>query len=421
MNDPETSAEPPAPAPASAPNGGGIPGLGGLDLIVNWAIKADPTVRYAVAALGVVAVGAIAIKIVPSIAGLGALQSVLILFAAMIALMVVFVLVAKFVRGDDPIFIWVGRLLSIFMVLTFLGLICWVGLVGLRGKPCGDARRLGFAPAEECPGGKITVTPLAVDSAAPARLIGTVIDESDISELMQEAKVVARRSGRTLPTKTLSTGDFAIPLLAEDVGREFSAFASRNCYLRSGVQRLVIQKGDNELDMPLLRDPSCSTPAPDSKALKVEQVRVNVAQLAATEKITVGTSTAALKLPDPTESSVIAQWFDGQQWKYDIFYCQQPDGDPERSKQLAVQLKEVLSAQRNIARVSIKLWPSRSERMGTWVPQGPVTLNVRPERGTVAESLQRLWTPYLATGERVVQRPVTTSFPNYMSIIACRR
>lgn len=441
MVDPHSPSPAPAPAapadPDALPSGAGLPNLGGLDLLVRWGIRAHPAVRYAVAVLGVIAAAAIAIRVVPALAGLGVVQTIVILFVAMLALMVVFVFVVRLFdpKATDPLTIWTGRVLSTVFAVALVALVLFVGYVALTGQPCSVARRLGLAsdcpapppptktqPTGQASTGRSPTGPVAAGDPVVTRLVGTVVDAQDDQKFMPEADVTARRAGRTIVARSLATGDFEIPLGEGDVGSAFTTFAHKDCYGRGSSQSLVVKRGDNQILLPLPPDESCHASTGGFRATVAAPVRVNPAQLDIARRIAVPVGVASAPLSTPTTGAPLAaDWFDGQNWRYDLFYCQAPDGDVARSKSLASQLEQVLRAQQHVGQLQLKLWPARGTRGGYWVPNATVTLNVRPERGAVADALRRLWTPYLATGETTINRPVSSNFAGYMSIIVCRK
>lgn len=116
-------------------------------------------------------------------------------------------------------------------------------------------------------------------------------------------------------------------------------------------------------------------------------------------------------------------WFNGQNWRYDIFYCQPPQGDAVQSKILAVQLQKVLEAQPNVGAVRVRMWPALGTA-GYEIPaslrSATVLINNRAERAEAYDALERLWTPYLAAGETINQRPVDSAFKGYISLVVCR-
>jgi hypothetical protein len=398
----DTQATPPDPAePADPANQPKASVFGPLDYLIDRAVQADPIVRYGVAALGLVAIGVVALKILPQEVHTQDIRTLVILFLVVLAMTVVFFLITPMLRADNPLSLWAGRILSLVIVVEIVGVVSYVGWAGINGRPCHVAKMLGTADASCDP-----------PPPPPARVVGRVVNAKDDQMFMPGAEVVLT-GAHTITSTSLRTGDFSFDVAPQDVGKTFNAYARKAGFNKMTTRKVLI--ASPETDLELVLDPSTDTPTAASfETLSVPRARINPAQLAIASKIAPSLGAAG---PVSSGTGFATDWFDGQGFRVDIFYCQPPVGDAVRSKVLATQLEEILRAQKGVTATAVRLWPNKT---GYQTGNAAVTLNSRPERQTLTDMLRRLWTPYLATNEGTTVRQVNTVFPGYMSVVACR-
>lgn len=270
-------------------------------------------------------------------------------------------------------------------------------------KPGWLARTLAGPSLESCR------TPPRVAANLPPPIVGGQVLRSDDEQgFMPGAKVVVRHN-RTFPATTNEVGDYEVNLDMADVGKQVSAWATMSGFRRGETKSFELKPGLNQLNLVLDPDTSQAS-APQFQQLAIPTLSKAVPQVG-------GERIAVRNVAD------IKTNFNGQGWRYDIFYCQPPQGDVVQSKVLAVQLQKILQAQSNVAAVRVRMWPS-ADTPGYQIPanlrSATIIINDRVERANIAESLKALWKPYLASGESIALRPVGSKFAGYISLLACR-
>ena len=386
--------------------------FGPLDYLLKIGMQAHPAVRYAIAALALVAVGVIAVQITSPIAGdLGAFRMIIGLFLLVLVMMVLFFLFASFTDESNPLALWTGRILAVLFPIVLLGGVAWGAMAAVTESNCAIALLVKGPAATAC------------DDKPPV-IEGSVQNANDEQQFMENATVVIRH-GKTLTTSTNENGDFTFDKLDKAlVNQPIEAWARKAGFQRGPMQRLTLRPDRNLLVLKL--NPETATAAARTSFAqsaiipvpKINPARANEAVLVnnsggLSDNLTMvrPSSHATAKLGTP--------WFDGGGVRFDIFYCQPPDGDARASKILATQLAQILRAQNNVGDVRVRLWPPRGTA-GYRSANAAVVLNTRPERAAVSDALKSLWSPYLATGEQVADRAVKTVFPGYMSGVVCR-
>ncbi|PHR16562.1 MAG: hypothetical protein COA41_14570 [Sphingopyxis sp.] len=391
--------------------------LGPLDYIIKMGLKAHPALRYGVAVLGLVAIGVAMFRITAGVkVDTGGVRTIGIIVLLMLALMLLFFMFANAVDPNNKIALWVNRIISAFLpplVLIGLG---WAAWLGLTERNCELAVIVKGAEASEC-------------DNLPARIEGSVLNFEDEQQFMDGAQVVLRR-GRTVILDANEAGDFSYSFHHSAIGKELKAWAKKEGYQRANTIRMKLDEGLNEIEIKL-------KPVAGSDSGQTKEKFKYIPEYALKPKLNPDRleegeiySDAGLAGPvQPREGILRMGAFNGENFRYDIFYCQSPVGNTIKSKILASQLKTVLNAQKNVSQVRVRVWPVRRVEydlaLGTSYRPKPgeriaVILNTRPERSTITRQLRGLWAPYLENGEVIVDRSVSTSYPGYMSVVACR-
>lgn len=393
----EGAADPTATGDGDGGGGGGA--FGPIIALIRAANEFHPIAGLLLPLLAIVVVGTVLFKVVaPYTGSLDAGRTVLlIVYLVLLAITLFAVAGDMLLQPQGKPFIPSRIVLLVALVAVGAG----SSFVVNACSPRWLAQTLGGV--ESC---RITPTSLA-DLPAPI-VGGQVLRSDDEQGFMPGAKVVVRHN-KTFPATANEVGDYEVNLDKADVGKTVSAWATMSGFKKGETKNFALKPGLNQLNLVLDPDTSQAS-APQFQQLAIPTLSKAVAQ-------TGGERMAVRNVADTKTN------FNGQNWRYDIFYCQPPQGDVVQSKVLAVQLQKVLQAQSNVAAVRVRMWPS-ADTPGYQIPanlrSATIIINDRAERTNITSSLKRLWQPYLASGESVALRPVGSKFAGYISLLACR-
>lgn len=386
-------------AAPTATGGGGGGAFGPIIALIRAANEFHPIAGLLLPLLAIVVVGTVLFKVVaPYTGSLDAGRTVL-----LIVYLVLFAITLFAVAGDMLLqpqgkpFIPSRIVLLVALVAVGAG----SSFVVNACNPRWLAQTLGGV--ESC---KITPNPLP---DLPAPIVGGQVLRSDDEQGFMPGATVVVRHNKTFPATANEVGDYEVNLDKADVGKTVSAWATMSGFKKGETKNFALKPGLNQLNLVLDPDTSIAS-APQFKQLAIPTLSKVIPQ-------TGGERVAVRNFADTKTS------FDGQGWRYDIFYCQPPQGDVVQSKILAVQLQKILQAQSSVAAVRVRMWPS-ADTVGYQIPvdlrSATIIINDRVERANIADSLKTLWKPYLASGESIALRPVRSKFSGYISLLACR-
>lgn len=352
-----------------------------------------PFVKFVLPALLLIVVAVVMIKYVtPHTGEIGPIRTILYLFFLVFYLMAFFATFADFfvgsTGGTPP-----KRLPRIILVviMTAIGLCGTYIVANPQPGYCGLVAVLaGEKSAQRC-----------IVNPPPIVLSGIIKVSGNPFAEIEGARARVRVFGaRATEPEVLKTGDFEQTLARTDVDK--TAEVSVQIPSFSALQTKSAKIGRDGAVVEFLIDP---------------------AKLASTVTVTQSTTAAALvPVRDGQKisaSTTRADWFNGKRRRFDIFYCQGPDGDPVRSKVLAAQLQSVLAQQSDVGGTAIRAWPVSSTPGYGNIQRGMVRIN-KPVSGSgdaLVADLTRLWTPFLPEGVTAGERPVLSDFPKLTAVV----
>lgn len=395
----EGDATPEPAATGSGGGGGGGGAFGPIIALIRAANEFHPIAGLLLPLLAIVVVGTVLFKVVaPYTGSLDAGRTVL-----LIVYLVLFAITLFAVAGDMLLQPQGKPFIPSRIVLLVSLVVIGVGSSFVVNSCSPDWLARTLAGPETC-----KTAPPNVADLPPPIVGGQVLRSDDEQGFMPGARVVVRHN-RTFPATANEVGDYEVNLDKADIGKTVSAWATMSGFKKGETKTFQLKHGLNQLNLVLDPDSSVAA-APQFKQLAIPTLSKAVSQS--------GGERVAVRNVADTKTN-----FNGQGWRYDIFYCQPPQGDVVQSKILAVQLQKILQAQTNVGGVRVRMWPS-ADKPGYQIPaelqSATIIINDRVERANIADSLKILWKPYLASGESVALRPVGSRFAGYISLLACR-
>ncbi|PTS89357.1 hypothetical protein DBR17_03240 [Sphingomonas sp. HMWF008] len=352
-----------------------------------------PFVKFVLPALLLIVVAVVMIKYVTPYTGeIGPIRTILYLFFLVFFLMAFFATFADFFvgsTGGTP----TNRLPRIILVVIMAAIGLYGAYIVADPQP-GNCRWVavlaGAESAKSC-----TENPPPIVLNGVIRVIG-----NPVAEIVGARARVRVFGMKATEPEVLKTGDFEQTLARTDVGK--TAEVSVQIPSFSALQTKSAKVGQDGAVVEFVIDP---------------------AQLAPTVTVTQSTTAAAL-VPVRDGQKIAASttrtgWFDGKERRFDIFYCQAPDGDTVRSKVLAAQLQSVLAQQSGVDGTAIRAWPVSSTPGYGNIQRGMVRIN-KPVSGSgdaLVADLTKLWMPFLPAGVSAGQRPVTSDFPKLTAVV----
>lgn len=380
---------------AQSPRGGIF---GPIWELFDQARDVHPFVKFVLPALLLVVVAVVMIKYVAPYAGdIGPIRTVLYLFFLVFFLMAFFATFADFFvdTTNAPV---AQRLMRIALVVAMaaIGIFCTLLVADAKPAHCKWVALLaGQKAAEQC----------RVEKVVPPPVLSGIVKVKDdpfvvIKDASVDVLIKGSTDGRSERPKVLPTGDFSQTLAATDIGK--TATVSVGVPSFGVLQRKNVTIGRDGA----LAEFEIDRGGPGTR-IAVKQT-TDAADLAPVQQ---GTAVAV--------ASTRVDWFDGAGLRYDIFYCQAPDGDAVRSKILATQLQAVLMEQANIGGANVRAWPmSSTPGYGNIrIPGVAINQPVNGQKDAQVTSLRRLWSPYLADGVAVAPRFVSSNFPKMTAVV----
>jgi hypothetical protein len=133
-------------------------------------------------------------------------------------------------------------------------------------------------------------------------------------------------------------------------------------------------------------------------------------------------------------SAILPRWarrtrslgLNGRNWRFDVFYCENGEGDAQLAREYAYKVEQVLQSQDNIGRLRVLPWPApqTTDPTGTYVYDVYYDFDIRVTNGRVpvAIPLKALLNPIVRPLNAEFEfTEVGSEFLQYISMVICPR
>jgi len=383
--------------------------------LINVATKTHPAAGFLGIILAVFGVAAVIFKTAADIAGdYDIYRTVLFIALMIIFLLLLVAFVADFIipTGKLKIAKRIQRGILLFIMGFAGGYAVWQ-VSNPTPENCAIRSFLIGYEAAKCSGEYRNIAKSEPETAKPPIVYGSLESSSDSTAVIENAFVKVRLGAQTYGPKVNKLGSFMQELPAYAVDRDVKINITA-----PGYKSIVNDKV--KVNAPSPTEPFTEkiwhlarVGAPPAPQLQRRYRKRDTVKLPTFEGKLV--SAAMVKK---------ATWFDGKGWKYDIFYCQPPQGDASKSAVLAAKLQKALYAQHGIARVRVRAWPTLGTR-GYDIPDElrkmTLLFDYHPENKARIEQLSRLWHGQLEKGEKTGRKAIKKPVKGYISVLVCRQ